>query len=1059
MIKRYFLLILIPFFAQAQTEEYRSTANSYYWKNRKPYEGYWQQDVDYHIKATLLDSLNIIDGEETLTYYNNSPDELPFVFFHLYNNAQVKGSYLADLYKNNNVPLHFGKYRAAGLGTAVESMQVNGQALKTELDNTVLKAWLAAPLKPGESITFKIKFKTYFDKETIRNRMKMYDAFGYKHFNLVHWYPRISVYDKKQGWDTDQHMDHEFYGDFGKYHVELTLPNHYIGDGTGVLQNEKEVLPESLRKQIDISNFAKKAFNSAPSEIIKPNGTFKTWIFDAINVHDAAYTFDPTYRIAEVMQGKVRCIALAQEQHAGYWQNAAKYVAKVIETNSKNIGEYAYPKMIAADADDGMEYPMITLDGGSDPGYRGLFIHEISHNWFFGMVGSNETYRAFLDEGFTQFYTCDGWENIQGKYNIYPKTKNAYIRNHTDSVYYRETNAYLRHFGDVLRGDETTLNTHSDDFNGALAHGGGYSQVYMKTVVMLYNLRYVLGDSLFKAAMQNYFNQWKMGHPYPEDFRNSIIQFTHNDLNWFFDQWLETAKTIDYGIKRVKKIKGVNNQYAITLKRYGRMQMPVDFTVETTMGEKLHYYIPNTWYEKKTTATTLPRWIGWGKVKPTYTATITIPQGKVRNVTLDTAHVFPDVNPLNNSYKKNITLRFDSKIYNPPNRNKYQAFLRPALWWNGYDGAQVGINVNGSYMNYKHIFDCTLFLNTGLGQAFLPYRASVNSHDPLAFMVSYKTATDKFMKKSAVYASVRYLNGLGAGLVGFERKSNNEKWRFYAQLKAMQRFDTSALNYLIYRGEWSSVKNMNSAASAGADYHYAYKRGIGFINIHVRTPFLGDYNYSYVSGTATNKTYFGKVGLHTRFFIQYGIGTNVPKESMLYAAGANPEELMDSKYTRAMGIFQPFSFGATTTNVNFAAGGGLNLRGYMGYLLPSVDSKGNYHYNYQGTSGAAVNAELDFSRFFNFISKASKQSVAFGTYLFGDAGVMNTSNPNSALTLSSVMVDAGIGTTFTIQRWWKLQGIKPLTIRADFPLFVNHLPYVESNYFQFRCMIGISRAF
>src|ERR1700760_1304415 len=103
MIKKYFLLAFLPFFLNAQMEEYRSASNKYYWKNRKPYEGYWQQDVDYSIKARLTDSLNIITGDETLTYYNNSPDDLPFVFFHLYSNAQTKGSYLADLYKNNNV--------------------------------------------------------------------------------------------------------------------------------------------------------------------------------------------------------------------------------------------------------------------------------------------------------------------------------------------------------------------------------------------------------------------------------------------------------------------------------------------------------------------------------------------------------------------------------------------------------------------------------------------------------------------------------------------------------------------------------------------------------------------------------------------------------------------------------------------------------------------------------------------------------------------------------------------------------------------------------------------
>lgn len=1060
MIKKYFLLAFLPFVIQAQTEQedYRSVSNTLYWKNRKPNAAYWQQDVNYNIKAKLIDDENMVSGDETLTYYNNSPNELPFVFFHLYSNAQTKGSYMSDLYKNNGVKLKYGKYRDAGLGTNVESITIDGQTLQTELDNTVMKVWLKTPIKHGESITFNIKFKTYFDNDVLlRNRMKLFGSAGSKHYNLVHWYPRISVYDAKQGWDTDQHMDHEFYGDFGVFHIELILPNQYICDGTGVLQNEKEVLPTDLRQKLDISNFAKKPFNSASSEIIKPDGTFKTWIFNAINVHDAAYTFDPNYRIGEAMAGNVLCIALAQEQHAATWQNAAKYVAKIIENNSKNIGQYAYPKMISADAEDGMEYPMITLNGGSDPGYRGLFIHEISHNWFFGMVGSNETYRAFLDEGFTQFYTCDGWENIEGKYNLYPKIKGAYVRNHTDSTYYRETNAYLRYFNDILRGDETTLNTHSDNFNGALQHGGGYGMVYMKTTVMLYNLRYVLGDDMFKAAMQNYFNQWKFCHPYPEDFRNSIIQFTNNDLNWFFDEWLETAKTIDYGVKKVKKIEGSENQYAITFKRYGRMQMPIDFTVETTTHESLNFYIPNTWYEKKTTATILPRWIGWDKVKPTYTATITIPSGSIKNITIDTAHIMPDVNAYNNAKPHNLSFSFDSKISNPPNRNKYQLYARPSLWYNGYDGVKAGVHFNGNYMNYKNVFDLTVWINTQIGQAYLDKNISVNSHDPFSFLFNYRTATDKFMKKSGFYTTLKALDGLASVLVGFDKKSNNEKTRFYVQLKGMERYNSYSLNYLIYKNEWSSIGLLNSSASFGIDHNYRYRRGTGFLNLNVRAPFLGDFNFSAATLTSVNKTYFGKLGVHTRMFVQYGVGSNIPTESMLFVAGANPEDLMDSKYTRSMGFFQPFNFGATTGN--FAAGGGLNLRGYMGYLLPQVDANGNYRYNYKGTSGASVTAEIDFSKYFGFISKATKQTLAFGTYLFGDAGVINTNYNAEPFALSDIMVDAGVGTTLTIQKWGRLQTLKPLTIRADFPFFINRLPYAESNYFQFRWMIGVSRAF
>ncbi len=1053
------ILLLLPLFtfAQNESEEYRSASNPLYWKNRKPHAAYWQQDVHYTIKAQLVDPANLIEGDETLTYYNNSPDELPFVFFHLYSNAQTKDSYLADLYKNNGAKLQFGKYREAGLGTNVETISADGQNLKTEVDNTVMKVWLATPLKQGESVTFKIKFKTYFDWESIRNRMKLFGVFGYKHYDLVHWYPRISVYDAKQGWDTDQHMDHEFYGDFGSFHIELTLPNQYICDGTGVLKNESEVLPSDLRSKLDIANFAKKEWNSAPAEMIKPDGTFKTWIFSSINVHDAAYTFDPTYRIGEVQSANgVRCIALVQEPHARNWQNAAKYVAKIIETNSKNIGPFAYPKMIAADANDGMEYPMLTLDGGSDPGYRGLFIHEISHNWFFGMLGSNETYRAFMDEGFTQFATNDGWEHIEGMKSIFPNIKSKYVRANTDSVPYRETGAYNRFISDVIHGEETNINQHSDMFNGATQHGGGYGQVYMKTAVMLYNLRYVLGDSLFGAAMKNYFTQWKICHPYPEDFRNSFVQFTHVDLNWFFDEWIESSKTIDYAIKKVKRVRGTD-QVKITFARKGRMQMPIDFSVYTKDGLQYNYYIPNTWFEKKTTAKTLPRWIGWDKVKPCYTATITIPKDKhISKVEIDTAHIMPDVWPINNATPKNISwFDWDSHVTNPANRNKYQTFFRPSAWYNGYDGIKVGMHVNGSYMNYKGVFDATVWLNSGVAQNYLDSGVSINSHDPISFLFNFKTPTNKIMKGTSFYTTLKELDGLSSALLGFDLKHKNEKTRFYVQYKAMLRDVGYDLNYLIYKKEWQAGR-VNSYAAFGLDHTYSYRRGTGFINLNFRAPLFGDYDFSAITLTSVNKNYLGKIGIHTRFFAQYGFGNYVPSESMLYVAGANSEQMADNKYTRSMGIFQPFSFNDKTNN--FCYGGGLNLRGYMGYLLPQVND-GNYRFNYKGTSGVAYNMEIDFGKCFGFVEKLTKQAISFNPYLFGDAGIIQTNYNYEPIAFSDIMADAGVGTAITVNKWWKLVNFKPLTIRADFPLFINRLPYAEKDYFQFRWMIGVSRAF
>ncbi|MFN0275949.1 MAG: M1 family metallopeptidase, partial [Chitinophagales bacterium] len=534
---------------------YRSAENIYYWKNRKPFEGYWQQDVHYTINAEVDDSTDIISGTVTLTYYNNSPDSLPFIYFHLYQEAFQPGSYADEVNRANKNKINYGDYEKQKLGTEVESItvtNVNGfRVMKTtELiqDNTILRVNLEEGIRPNGSMTFVIPFKTYFDNGGARRRMKLFDAFGNKHYDGVHWYPRICVYDRKFGWETQQHLGKEFYGNFGSYAVSLTFPSHYILDATGTLTNPETVMPPALRAKLDIKNFANKEWNSAPSTILeKIPGEKKTWKYFAMNVHDFAFTADPTYRIGEAMaqvNGKlINCVALVQEPHAAGWQNAADYTKKIIETNSKHFGNYLWEKIIVADARDGMEYPMLTLDGGFDPYYRDLLVHEVSHMWFFGMVGSNETYRAALDEGFAQFLTAYTYTKIDGENRIvYPEVK-KYVAKYREPENMRYTEAYYGYLADAMNHSDPPLNTHSDDFNSALGHGGGYRHVYYKTAVMLYNLQYVLGDDLFLAAMKHYFEKWKLCHPYFEDFRDAITEYTHVDLTWFFDQWMETTKT------------------------------------------------------------------------------------------------------------------------------------------------------------------------------------------------------------------------------------------------------------------------------------------------------------------------------------------------------------------------------------------------------------------------------------------------------------------------------------------------------------------------------------
>ncbi|MEY4710073.1 MAG: aminopeptidase, partial [Bacteroidota bacterium] len=398
---------------------FQNPSNPHYWKYKKPYEGYWQQDVHYTINAILNEQDELINGQETLVYTNNSPNTLTEAYFHLYQNAVQPGSLTDELYKKNRTKVKYGKYEAQKLGTVIHSIQINPEenpiqeeppyetiSTPFEIQNTLLKIKLPKPLKPGDSIAFHIDFTTYFDRGSIRRRMKVYDHHGYKHFNGVHWYPRICVYDRKFTWETDQHVEKEFYGDYGLFDIALTLPNHYIPEATGTLVNKDEVLPSALRKQLDIANFKDKPIGSQPSVIIPANGTFKTWRYQAVNVHDFAWTADPTYRIGETTWNGVQCVAIAQENNAAGWQQTAAFTAKVIATYSRDFGMYNYPKIVCADAADGMEYPMITLDGGYYPSHQSLIAHEVGHNWFFGMVGSNETYRAALDEGFTQFLTA-----------------------------------------------------------------------------------------------------------------------------------------------------------------------------------------------------------------------------------------------------------------------------------------------------------------------------------------------------------------------------------------------------------------------------------------------------------------------------------------------------------------------------------------------------------------------------------------------------------------------------------------------------------------------------
>lgn len=1045
------------FHANAQNF-YRSQQNPHYWKNRLPRAGYWQQDVQYKIKAAVNEKTMVITGQEELTYWNNSPDTLKFVYFHLYQNAFQPGSYAHSLNENNGNPPKYGGYESRKLGTRVLKMESKGKALLTELDNTILKVYLNEPLLPGQSTTFNMQFKTFFDAGSLRRRMKVFMSSGSLHFDGVHWYPRISVYDEKMGWDTQQHLGKEFYGDYGTYDVELTFANNYIVEATGELINENEVLPKDLRARLDIKNFKDKPWDSKPSIVVEYDSTLtKTWKYHAENVHDFAFTADPNYRIGEVNWQGIRCIAVVQEPHASKWQNAAEYTAEVIKTYSKEIGRYIYPKMVVADARDGMEYPMLTLDGGSDPDYRSLFAHEIGHNWFYGMVGNNETYRAALDEGFTQYIETIAQRKIDGDYDTVAPVKNAYVRNFKRRDLVTDRYFMNNYLNEAIRENDKALNTHSDEFETALGHGGGYRNVYFKTATMLHNLQYVLGDSLFSAALKNYFKQWHCAHPYMEDFRNSFIRFTKVDLNWFFDQWLETTKRIDYSVKSIRKAEE-KNTYAITFERKEEMQMPLDFKVVVDDSTAYDFHIPNNWFVKKTDANVLPRWIGWGKVNPTYTFKVVAENG-IKDVVIDPSNRLADINMLNNNKKGKTRLHFDSQISNASDWRHYEIYARPDIWYNFYDGLKLGFNVNGNYMNHAHIFSLSAWANSG----FLQYRpdtsAGINGFDILSFNFNYKTNLDKLSKNSWISLNLKWLDGMQGYNLGFEKFSKDTKNRFFLNFKGMYRHGSNQLNYLHNPDDWT-MNRLNSQVIIGVEHKYQYVKGQGNIQFWVKTIGPGSqYNFSQMAFQVVNKSRLDKFGFNSRFFALLGTGSSTPQESKLYLAGASPEEMMDNKYVRSAAFF-PTSWTGMGDNIrHMQYGGGLNLRGYAGYLAPTTDDNGNIILNYASTSGASVNVELEFDKYFGWKPKKLGEYFDLDAYLFADAGVLNANLPKEKFKLGPFRADAGVGIAFTVKKWGFLQKVHPLTIRADFPLWLNRTPAIDPANFQFRWMLGISRAF
>jgi hypothetical protein len=559
------LLISSITFAQskfAQLDQELPTANAYRTASGAPGHAYYQQKADYKMNLVLDDNKQRLDGFETITYTNNSPDRLDYLWLQLDQNIYDENSdtKLIEVEKMENFKsvgdLRKRDFKYDG-GFKIEQItSTSGQKLNYFVNKTMMRIDLAKPLLPGQSISFQIKW--WYN---INDRMQVGGRSGYEYFEtdqnylytIAQFFPRMCVYNDVTGWQNKQFLGRgEFTLPFGDYEVSLTVPADHIVAATGECQNYASILNAEQRKRYEL---AKKSNNpilivtqaeAEAAEKSKSTQT-KTWIYKATNVRDFAFATSRKFiwdaQNQTVGSKNVLCMSYYPKEGNPLWERySTKLVAHTIKTYSKYTVNYPYPVAISVHSKwIGMEYPMICFNGGrpeSDGTYSegekygmwGVIIHEVGHNFFPMIINSDERQWTWMDEGlntFVQYLTEQEWERG------YPSRRGP---------------AYL--IADYMRGDKSGISPIMTNSESIKQFG---NNAYGKPATALNILREtIMGRELFDYAFKTYCERWALKHPTPADFFRTMEDASAVDLDWFWRAWFYSTDHVDIAITDVK---------------------------------------------------------------------------------------------------------------------------------------------------------------------------------------------------------------------------------------------------------------------------------------------------------------------------------------------------------------------------------------------------------------------------------------------------------------------------------------------------------------------------
>ena len=550
----------------SQMYDLLATPNMFRTASGAPGPAYYQQQADYKIDIELDDKNSRLSGSEIVTYYNNSPDTLEYLWVQLDQNQAAKKSQtpLAESQRMDQV-LPVGNFANKFLKEELERgfniefvKDAKGNPLSYTINQTMMRINLVSPMKPGEKFSFAIKWWYNINNYRVEGGRSGYELFekdGNKLYVIAQFYPRMAVYNDVEGWQNMQFWGTgEFTLPFGNFDVNITVPADHIMEATGELTNRSEVFtPEQVKRY----ELAKKTYDKpvvivTQAEAEQAEKGFsnkkKTWKFSAKNVRDFGISTSRKFILdamaVKLSEKTVMAVSIYPKEANPFWgETATRTVAHTLKSYSAHTFDYPYPKAVSVSAEDqGMEYPMICWNYGRPDengvtserirnGMIGVTIHEVGHNFFPMIVNSDERQWSWMDEGLNTFM--------------------QYMAEQEMGTNFPSSRGPASKIVPYMSGDQKFLEPIMSNSETIAQFG---ANAYGKPATGLNILREtIMGRELFDHAFKVYANRWKFKHPTPEDFFRTMEDASAVDLDWFFRGWFYSTDFVDIGVKEVKQ--------------------------------------------------------------------------------------------------------------------------------------------------------------------------------------------------------------------------------------------------------------------------------------------------------------------------------------------------------------------------------------------------------------------------------------------------------------------------------------------------------------------------